>query len=94
VFEPCLYPRPESLFPYYLAILIHAAGNPDAIARLEVDCLQSIPLLEGRELLIWCKGRAGKLQRRSFRTTEPFEPPALVREIVQWTQRLRPHSVL
>jgi hypothetical protein len=90
-FEPCLYPRPESLFPYYLATLIHAAGNPDAIARLEVDCLQSIPLLEGRELLVWRKGRAGQLQRRSFRTADSFEPPALVREVLLWTQRLRPH---
>ena len=90
-FEPCLYPRPESLFPYYMAILIHAAGNPEAIARLQVDCLQSIPLLDGRELLVWRKGRAGKVQRRSFRTTDPFEPPALAREILHWTQRLRPH---
>ena len=87
--KPCLYPRIESIFPYYLAILIHAAGNPQAIAQLGVDCLRPIPLLDDRELLVWSKGRAGKLQRRSFRTTDPFEPPALVREIVQWTQRLR-----
>ncbi len=89
--EPRLYPRIESIFPYYLAIMIHAAGNPQAIAQLDVDCLQPIPLLEDRELLVWSKGRASKLQRRSFRTTDLFEPPALVREIVQWTQRLRPH---
>jgi hypothetical protein len=89
--EPCLYPRVESIFPYYLAIMIHAAGNPQAIAQLDIDCLQPIPLLEDRELLVWSKGRASKLQRRSFPTTDPFEPPALVRELVQWTQRLRPH---
>lgn len=88
--EPCLYPRIESIFPYYLAIIIHAAGNPQAIAQLGIDCLQPIPLLDDRELLVWSKGRAGKLQRRSFRTADPFEPPALVREIVQWTLRLRP----
>ena len=88
--EPHLYPRFESIFPYYLAILIHAAGNPHAIAELDIDCLQQVPLLEDRELLVWAKGRAGKLQRRAFRTTDPFGPPALVREIVQWTERLRP----
>jgi hypothetical protein len=88
--EPCLYPRAESIFPYYLAIIIHAAGNPQAIAQLDIDCLQPIPLLDDRELLVWSKGRANKLQRRSFRTTDPFEPPALVRELVQWTERLRP----
>ena len=89
--EPCLYPRSESIFPYYLAILIHAAGNPHAIAELTVDCLQPIPLLEDHELLVWSKGRSGRLQRRAFRTKDPFEPPALVREIIEWTQRLRPH---
>jgi hypothetical protein len=88
--EPCLYPRAESIFPYYLAIIIHAAGNPQAIAQLGIDCLQPIPLLEDRELLVWSKGRASKLQRRSFRKADPFEPPALMRELVQWTERLRP----
>ncbi len=87
--EPCLYPRPESLFPYSLAILLHAAGNPEAIARLRLDCLQPVPLLDDHELLVWSKARAGRIQQRSFRTREPFEPPSLVREITEWTQRLR-----
>ena len=38
------------------------------------------------------KRRAGAAQRRSFRTSDPFEPPALVREILAWTSRLRPHA--
>lgn len=89
--EPCLYPSPESIYPYYLAILIQSAGNPMAIAHLGIECLQPIPLLDDRELLVWAKGRSSRLQRRSFRSTDPFAPPALVRELVQWTQRLRPH---
>lgn len=89
--EPCLYPRPESIYPYYLAILIQTAGNPMAIAHLGIDCLQPLPLLDDRELLVWAKGRSERLQRRSFRSTDPFAPPTLVREIIQWTQRLRPH---
>jgi hypothetical protein len=89
--EPCLYPSPESIYPYYLAILIQSAGNPMVIAQLGTDCLHSIPLLDDRELLVWAKGRSRRLQRRSFRTADPFAPPALVRELVQWTQRLRPH---
>jgi hypothetical protein len=89
--EPCLYPRPESIYPYYLAILIQTAGNPMAIAHLNIECLQPIPLLSDRELLTWAKGRSARLQRRSFRTTDPFAAPTLVRELVQWTQRLRPH---
>ncbi len=53
--EPCLYPRAESLLPYYLAMMIHTAGNPDLIAELERDCLQSLPLLDDRQVLVWFK---------------------------------------
>jgi hypothetical protein len=86
-----LYPVSGALLPYYLAILIHTAGNPEAIAALRCDCLRPVPLLDDRELLVWAKPRAGALQQRSFRSTDSFEPPTLIREILQWTQRLRPH---
>jgi hypothetical protein len=92
VIEPLLFPRAATLLPYYLAILIHTAGNPVPIADLTVECLQAIPLIEDRQLLVWRKGRADTLQRRAFSMAGTFEPPALVREIVQWTQRLRPHA--
>lgn len=88
--EPCLYPRAVSLLPYYLAILIHAAGNPEPIAELGRDCLQDVPLLENRQALVWLKARAGRLQRRSFERDAPFEPPALVRDLLSWNERLRP----
>jgi hypothetical protein len=87
-----LYPRAVSLLPYYLAILIHAAGNPEAIADLTRDCLQPLPLLDDRELLVWFKGRASRTQRRSFDSTDPFGPPALVREILSWNERLLPSA--
>jgi site-specific recombinase XerD len=90
--ERCLYPRAEALFAYYLSILIQSAGNPEPLTELAVDCLQSIPLLDDRELLVWNKARAGGPQRRAFRSTDPFEPPSLIREIMQWTRRLRPHA--
>ncbi|HUO96099.1 MAG TPA: hypothetical protein VMT92_07685, partial [Steroidobacteraceae bacterium] len=90
--EPHLYPTANTVLPYYLAILIQSAGNPDAIAELSVDCLQPIPLLEDREMLVWTKYRAGSIQRRAFRASDPFEPPALVRELIEWTKRLRPHA--
>jgi hypothetical protein len=88
--EPFLYPRAVSLLPYYLAILIHAAGNPEPIAELGRDCLQDVPLLENRQALVWFKARAGRLQRRTFERNAPFEPPALVRDILAWNERLRP----
>jgi Phage integrase family len=89
VIEPYLYPNAYGLFPYYLAIVLHSAGNSQAIAALATDCLQPIPLLEDREMLVWEKPRASRVQRRSFRRSDPFEPPALVREILEWTSRLR-----
>ena len=90
--EPYLYPTATSLLPYYLAIIIHSAGNPEPIAHLANNCIQPIPLLDDRQMLIWSKPRAGRDQHRSFRSTDPFEPPALVRELIEWTARLRPHA--
>ena len=92
--EPYLYPNAHGLFPYYLAIVLHTAGNSQAVAEMALDCLRPIPLLDDREVLLWDKPRAGTVQRRSFRTSAPFEPPALVREVIDWTQRLRPRLTL
>lgn len=89
VIEPYLYPNADGLLPYYLAIVLHTAGNSQAIAALSVDCLQPIPLLEDREMLVWEKRRASRVQRRSFRRSDPFEPPALVRDILEWSRPLR-----
>ncbi|MGH8207141.1 MAG: hypothetical protein ACRETK_10220, partial [Steroidobacteraceae bacterium] len=86
--EPYLYPRAESLLPYYLALLIHTAGNVQPIAELSRDCLQPIPLLDDRQVLLWDKRRAGSTQRRSFSSTDPLAPPVLVRELLEWTRRL------
>ncbi len=87
--EPYLYPNSDALLPYYLAILIHTAGNPEAIANLAEDCLQPIPLLEDREMLVWSKPRAKGSQRRAFRSSATYEPPRLIREILEWTSTLR-----
>ena len=89
---PLIYPDARSLLPYYLAILIHTAGNPEPIARLETDCLQPIPLLDDRQMLVWAKNRAGQTQRRSFRSNNPDEPPALVKELLTYTEPLRRHA--
>jgi hypothetical protein len=90
--EPYLYPTANTLLPYYLAILIHTGGNPDAIAELCADCLQALPLLADREMLVWAKRRAGSMQRRAFRSSDPYEPPTLVRELLEWSAGLRRHA--
>lgn len=86
--EPCLYPRAETLVPYYLAIMIHAAGNPDPIAELRRDCLQPLPLLDDRQALVWFKARSNSIQRRAFSSHDDLEPPAMVKEILQWNEQL------
>jgi hypothetical protein len=40
-------------------------------------------------MIVWAKHRAGSMQRRSFRVADPLEPPALVRELLAWTETLR-----
>lgn len=86
--EPLLYPRSASLLPYYLLILIHAAANPEPIAKLDRDCIHSIPLLTDRKALVWLKPRAQSMQRRSFDANDKFEPPALVADLLSWNARL------
>lgn len=88
--EPCLYPRADALLPYYLAILIHTAGNPEPIVELRRDCLHALPLLDDRQALTWFKARANSVQRRTFSSKARFEPPALVNEIIEWNDRLLP----
>lgn len=90
--EAHLYPSRDALLPYYIAILIHTAGNPDAIAKLTCNCLQPIPLLAEQEMLVLAKPRASKVQRRAFRRSSSFEPPTLVRELLEWTSTLRPRA--
>ena len=86
--EPCLYPRSESLLPYFLTILIHTAGNPEPIVNLQRDCLQLLPLLDDRQTLVWRKGRTPHMQRRTFSIAAEFEPPTLVCELLEWNERL------
>jgi hypothetical protein len=87
-----LYPTSDEIMPYYIAILIHTAGNPEAILSLRTDCLRSIPLLDDRKVLVWDKPRANEQQRRAFRLDATFDPPALVRDLLEWTIRLRRHA--
>lgn len=89
---PCLYPTSDTILPYYIAILIHTAGNPEAILSLRSDSLRPIPLLDDRVMLVWDKPRSGRQQRRAFRLDAPFDPPALVRDLLEWTVRLRRHA--
>lgn len=84
-----LHPTADALLPYYLALLIHAAGNPDPIAELQRDCIQDLPLLDDHKALVWFKARSNSVQRRTFRDRAPLGVPSLVRDLTAWSEPLR-----
>ncbi|MDN6856644.1 phage integrase SAM-like domain-containing protein [Pseudomonas sp. CAN2814] len=90
--EPLIYPRSETLLPYYLSILVQTAGNPASISRLETTCLQELPLIDNRVAIIWRKGRASSIQRVIFSDEAPNKPPQLVKELLSWGADLRAKS--
>ncbi|RST21983.1 site-specific integrase, partial [Streptomyces sp. WAC04770] len=49
-------------------------------------------LLEGRVLVSWRKGRAGREQRRSFLRDKSSSVPVLIDQVLAMTERLVPHT--
>ena len=82
-------PTTHTIFPYYLLILIHTAGNPVAVANLSRDCLRPLPLIDDQESVVWDKGRSVHQQIRSFSARDPFQPPKLIRQVKAMTERLQ-----
>ena len=81
--------RPILFFRYYLLILIHTAGNPEAVANLRRDCLRPLPLTSDQECVVWEKGRAAHQQIRSYSQREPYKPPDLIRQMKAMTENLQ-----
>ena len=79
----------DTIFPYYLLILIHTAGNPEAVANLSRDCLRPLPLTDDQESVVWEKGRSAHQQIRSYSVRDPFQPPKLIRQVKAMTERLQ-----
>ena len=84
-----LGPTSNTIFPYYLLILIHTAGNPEAVANLSRDCLRPLPLTDDHESVVWDKGRSAHPQIRSYSVRDPFQPPKLIRQVKAMTERLQ-----
>ena len=84
-----LGPTSHTIFPYYLLILIHTAGNPEAVANLSRDCLRPLPLTDDKESVVWDKGRSAQPQIRSYSARDPFQPPKLIRQVKAMTERLQ-----
>jgi hypothetical protein len=86
----------ERLAPFFIAITIQTAGNPDALRRLRRDCQVPHPLDEYRVMIDWGKSRAGikrkRAQRRSFDRRRQYAAPNLIDRVLQMTEPMRAHA--
>ncbi|MGE4307064.1 MAG: hypothetical protein AB7E24_23895 [Novosphingobium sp.] len=85
-----------TLVPFFLAIAIQTAANPDALRYIGRDCLVPHPLDPDRVMIEWEKPRAGgsmrRAQRRSFDRRRPYAAPNLIDMLLKMTAPLVPHA--
>lgn len=86
----------ERVAPFFIAITIQTAGNPDALRRLRRDCQVPHPLDEHRMMIDWGKPRAGiklkRAQRRSFDRRRQYAAPNLIDRVLAMTEPMRMHA--
>lgn len=87
-----LFALPDTIVAYMIAIGAQTYANTEALRLMRRDCLSEHLLLEGRVLVSWHKGRAGREQRRSFLRDKSFSVPALIEQVLAMTERLVPHA--
>lgn len=79
----------DALVPFFLAIAIQTAANPEALRHIHRDCLVPHPLDEHRVIVDWTKARTGgrlqKAQRRSFDRRRRYAAPNLIEKMLALT---------
>jgi integrase len=82
----------RALVPFFLAIGIQTAANPEALRLIRRDCLAPHPLDENLIVIDWAKPRAGgevrRAQRRSFDRRRPHAAPNLIDRVTTITEPL------
>ncbi|MDX8535942.1 hypothetical protein RFM41_33795 [Mesorhizobium sp. VK25A] len=85
----------DTLVPFYIALAIQTAANPDPLRLIRRDCLVPHPLDEERMFIEWLKpktgGRIKRMQRRSFDRRRSRSAPRLVEMLLKMTAPLLPH---
>lgn len=93
---PYLHLTVDTLTPFFLAIAIQTAANPDALRSIGRDCIAPHPLDEHRATVDWAKPRAGgtirRAQRRSFDRRRPYAAPILIDKVLAMTAPLAAHA--
>jgi len=87
-----LFASPETIVAYMIAIGSQTYANTEALRQMRRDCMHEHLLLDGRVLVSWHKGRAGREQRRSFLRDKSFSVPNLIDQVLALTERLVPHA--
>ncbi|MDE1918584.1 MAG: hypothetical protein KGJ57_21290 [Sphingomonadales bacterium] len=94
--EQYLHATARSLAPFYVALAIQTAGNPEALRLIDRDCIEPHPLIEHRIMIDWRKARAGHLlkqaQRRSFDNRRRYAVPNLIEKLLAMTAPLVMHA--
>ena len=82
----------ETLLPFYIALAIQTAANPQPLTQFRRDCQRPHPLDEHRVIIDWDKARAGdkfkRAQRRSFDRRRRYAAPNLVDKLLAMTAPL------
>ncbi len=82
----------DGVIPFFLAIGIQTAANPEALRLTRRDCLVPHPIDDNRVVIDWAKPRAGgevrRAQRRSFDRRRPYAAPNLVDRVAAMTEPL------
>jgi integrase len=82
----------ETLVPFFIAIAVQTAANPDPLRLIRRDCQAPHPLDENRLTIEWAKPRAGstmkRTQRRSFDRRRTYAVPNLIDKVLAMTAPL------
>ena len=87
-----LHTTPDSIIPYAIAIDAQSFANPEPLRNMHRDCMSEDLLLERCVHVTWNKGRAGRVQRRSFLRGRSMSVPNLIDRVLALTAPLAPYA--
>jgi len=87
-----LHTTPDSIMSYMIAIGAQLFANPEALRTMRRGCMSEDLLLERRVHVTFDKGRAGRVQRRSFLRDRSMSVPNLIDRVLALTAPLVPHA--
>ena len=80
---------PNALTPFFLALQIQLAANPEALRKIRRACVRDHPLEDNLRVVFWKKPRAGRrrkrLQQRSFDIRKKHAAPNLIAAVQELT---------